>query len=67
MNEQELFELAKQAARELSYEYKIGNWSQFCDEFDWDSASEDDIAKRLMPFLKKALTSQKAPATVGLT
>lgn len=68
MNEKELFELSKEAAQELSYEWAIGNFSRFCDEpADFDSAPVEEIANRLLPFFRKVLTAPKPSATVGLT
>lgn len=48
--------MAMKAAKELKEEWEIGTFSQFCDEGDWDSASDEEIAKKLMPFFVKALS-----------
>lgn len=52
---EELEALAKQVAKELHYEWRIGNWNPFCDSTDWQSAEEEEVAKRILPFLEKAI------------
>lgn len=38
-------ELALKIARAILEEWNVGNSSQFCDEVDWDSASEEEVAE----------------------
>ena len=38
-------ELALKIAKAIKEEYSVGSSSQFCDESDWDEASEDELAK----------------------
>ena len=48
-------ELAKEAVEALKDEWEIGTSSRFCDDPpDWDSASDEDIAAKLIPFLERA-------------
>lgn len=44
----------EEAAARLVDEHRIGTWSQFCDESDYESASVPDVARLLRPFLAAA-------------
>lgn len=50
-------ELAIEAAEALQAEWSIGESSVFCDEVDWDSASTEEIAEKLKPFLLRAFNT----------
>jgi len=62
MNEEELNKLAGEAARALESEWEIGESSAFCDEVDWFSASTDEIAEKLKPFLLRAFNTTRSHA-----
>ncbi len=63
MNEEELNKLAREAAEALEDEWEIGESSAFCDdELDWFSASPDEIAEKLKPFLLQAFNATRSHA-----
>lgn len=62
MNEKELEKLAIEAAKALQDEWSIGESSVFCDEVDWDSASVEEIAEKLKPFLLRAFNTTRSYA-----
>lgn len=53
-------ELIKAIAEKLKEEFVIGNWSQFCDETDFDHASVEDVMSVI-----KELVPAPAPAQGG--
>lgn len=62
MDEEELKQLALEAARELESQWSIGEGSQFCDEWDWESATTEEIAEFIKPFLLRAFNSPRSHA-----
>lgn len=59
MNEEELNKLAAEAAEALEEAWSIGESSIFCDESDWDSATTEEIAEKLKPFLLRAFNTTR--------
>lgn len=56
--EDELFALALEAANEITNEWQVGN-SWYEDDGEdgqelFDQASDEEVARRILPFLKKA-------------
>lgn len=54
MNEQEAKNLAKAIIQTLKEKYEIGKTSHFCDETDFDEASEEQLIADILPTVNDA-------------